>query len=191
MDKLSELTTGAKIVLGAAIAFLIVSFFNWYTVDLGPLGEAGESMWHGVGVIAGLTAIALIVWQAIRLANLQLEIGIGPAMVTAALAVLLLIFTFIRFISKPGGDVASSVVDRSIWAWLGLLLAILIAVGAWLNMQASGESIQGMMDRFGSRDAATSPPASPAPPPPPAPMEPPPPMAAPPSEESTGTERQE
>jgi hypothetical protein len=167
MDKLSELSHGAKVVLGAAIAFLIFSFFNWYTVDLGPLGEAGESMWHGVGVIAGLLAIVIIVWQAVRLANIEIEIGVGPAMVTAALAILLLIFTFIRFISKPGGDIASSVVDRTIWAWLGLILAIVIVAGAWLNMKATGESAQGMMDRFGSKEPAAPAPATPPPPAPP------------------------
>jgi hypothetical protein len=189
MDKLSELTHGAKVVLGSAIAFLIFSFFNWFKVDLGPLGSAGENMWHGIGFLAGLLAIALLVWQAIRIANIELEIGIGPAMVTAALSILLVIFTFIRFIDKPGGSLASSVVDRTIWAWLGLILAIVIVVGAWMNMQATGESIQGMMDRFGSRGSATAPPPPAAPPPPPAPTEPSS-MAAPP-EETTGTERPE
>jgi hypothetical protein len=158
MDRLNELTTGAKVVLGAAIAFLIVSFFNWQEVDLGPIGEAGVSMWDGIGWLAGLLAIALIVWQAIRLANINVEIGVTPAMVTAALAVLLLIFTFIKFL-----------VDnefRTFWAWLGLALAIVVAIGAWLNMQAAGESVQGMMDRFGSRSADTqSTTTAPTPPP--------------------------
>jgi hypothetical protein len=176
MDKLSELTHGAKVVLGAAIAFLIVSFLSWFEVDLGPLGEAGENMWHGVGFLAGLLVIALIVWQAIRLANIQFEIGVGPAMVTTALAALLLIFTFIRFIDKPGGDLASSVVDRTIWAWLGLILALVIVGGAWMNMQASGESVQALMDRFGTSSESAG--AAPAPPPPPAG---PPPAAPPPA----------
>jgi cation transport ATPase len=148
MDKLNELSHGAKVVLGAAIAFLIVSFFNWQEVDLGPIGEAGVSMWDGIGWLAGLLAIALIVWQAIRLANINVEIGVTPAMVTAALALLLLIFTFIKFL-----------VDnefRTFWAWLGLALAIVVAVGAWLNMQAAGESVQNVMDRFGSRPAETA-----------------------------------
>ena len=91
-------------------------------------------MWHGVGFLAGLLAIALIVWQAIRLANIEIEIGVGPAMVTAALSILLLIFTFIRFIDKPSG----ACLDRTIWAWLGLILAIVIVAGAWLNMKATG-----------------------------------------------------
>ena len=181
MDKLSELTHGAKIVLGAAIAFLIVSFFNWQEVDLGPIGEAGVSMWNGIGWIAGLIAIALIVWQAIRLANIELEIGVGPAMVTAALALLLVIFTFIKFITD--GEF------RTFWAWLGLLLSIVVAVGAWLNMRASGESVQAMMDRFGTRESATPAPAgstAPPPPPPAPPMEQQaPPMSAPADEGST------
>ena len=159
MDKLNELSHGAKIVLGAAIAFLIVSFFNWQEVDLGPIGEAGVSMWDGIGWLAGLLAIALIVWQAVRLAKINMEIGVTPAMVTAALALLLLIFTFIKFL-----------VDnefRTFWAWLGLALAIVVAVGAWLNMQAAGESVQGVMDRFGSRETtATTTTTTPTTPPP-------------------------
>ncbi len=37
MDKLAELSHGAKVVLGATIAFLIVSIFNWQEVELGRL----------------------------------------------------------------------------------------------------------------------------------------------------------
>jgi hypothetical protein len=132
MDKLAELSHGAKLVLGGAIAFLIISFFNWQEVELGPFGDAGVSMWNGVGWIAGLLAIALIVWQAIRLANINLEVGVGPAMVTTFLAALLLLFTIIKFFADS---------EFRTWAaWVGLILAILIAIGAWLNMQATGES---------------------------------------------------
>lgn len=149
MDKLNELSTGAKITLGAALAFLLVSFFNWQEVDLGPIGDVGTSMWDGIGLIAGLLAIALIVWLAIRLAGVNVELPATPAVVTAALAALLLLFTVIKFL-----------VDnefRTFWAWLGLILAILVAVGAWLNMQTAGESIGGALSGFGgSRDSADS-----------------------------------
>jgi cation transport ATPase len=171
MDKLSELSTGAKIVLGAAIAFLIVSFFNWQEVDLGPIGSAGVSMWDGIGWIAGLLAIALIVWQAIRLANIDLEIGVTPSMVTAALAALLLIFTFIKFIADNE--------FRTFWAWLGLALAIVIAIGAWLNMQAAGESFDTVRDRIAPRSTqptpTPAPPTTTAPPPTTTPVDEPPP----------------
>ena len=64
-------------------------------------------MWHGIGFLAGLLA-----HRDRRLAGdsgsptSTLEIGVTPSMVTAALAVLLVLFTFIRFISKPGGGIA-------------------------------------------------------------------------------------
>ena len=50
MDKLSELSHGAKVVLGAAIALLIVSFFDWF--QYADIGFA--NMWNGIGVVAGL-----------------------------------------------------------------------------------------------------------------------------------------
>jgi hypothetical protein len=144
MDRMNDLTTGAKVVLGSTIAFLIVSFFTWFDYNgpgsdqLDALGaDTGITMWHGVGVVAGLLAIALLVWQAIRLANINLEVGVTPSMITAALAVLLLVFAFIRWIDKPGGDF----VGRTFWAWLGLALAIVTVVGAWMNMRATGESL--------------------------------------------------
>ena len=161
MDKLAEINHGAKVVLGASIVFLIVSFFNWQEVDLGAFGEAGISMWHGVGWIAGLLAIAIIVWQAIRLSNLNLEIGVGPAMVTAFLAVLLLLFTVIKFFADS---------EFRTWAaWVGLILAIVIVAGAWANMKLTGESV-GDLQKLGSGGGGSStPPSSPTqtPPPPP------------------------
>ena len=96
---ISKLTHGAKLVLGASIAFLIVSIFNWQEVDLG-IASAGVSMWHGWGVLAGLLAIAIIVWEGLRLAEMKIEIGLTPAMVTAALAILLLIFTVLKFLVR-------------------------------------------------------------------------------------------
>jgi hypothetical protein len=157
MDKIAELSHGAKIVLGAAIAFLIVSFFNWQEVDLGAFGEAGVSMWDGIGWIAGLLAIAIIVWQAIRLANINLEIGVGPAMVTTFLAVLLLLFTVIKFFADS---------EFRTWAaWVGLILAIVVAAGAWLNMQTAGESFGDLQKKLGSGGGGSgTPPSSPPPP---------------------------
>jgi hypothetical protein len=168
MDKLAEINHGAKVVLGGAIVFLILSFFNWQEVDLGAFGEAGVSMWHGVGWIAGLLAIALIVWQAIRLTNFNLEIGVGPAMVTTFLAVLLLLFTVIKFFADS---------EFRTWAaWVGLILAVVIAVGAWMNMQATGESfgdLQKLGGGAGASGGTTTPPSTPTqtPPPPPPPTD--------------------
>ena len=158
-------------MLAATIAFLIVSFFDWFQITD---TDFGDNMWSGIGVLAGLLALALLVWQAIRVANLNVELGVTPSMITAALAVLLAIFTFIRFIDKPGGSFVEDAVERTFWAWLGLALVIVIVAGAWLNMQAAGESIADVKDKFssatrGSSTTTAAPPANtPAPPPPPA-----------------------
>lgn len=141
MDKLAELSHGAKVVLGSAIAFLIVSFFNWQEVDT-VLGDYGVSMWHGVGYIAGLLAIALIVWQAVRLANINVEIGVTPSMITTVLAILMFVFTLITFISHNE--------FRTIWSWIGLILSIVIVAGAWWNMKLAGESFGDMKDKVSS-----------------------------------------
>jgi hypothetical protein len=132
---ISKLTHGAKLVLGGTILFLIVSIFHWQSVDTG-IGSFGVNMWHGWGVLAGLIAIAIIVWEGLRLANMKIEIGLTPAMVTAALAILLLVFTVLKFLISNE--------FRTFWAWLGLLLAILVAVGAWVNMKQLGESVSEM-----------------------------------------------
>jgi amino acid transporter len=163
MDKLAELSHGAKVVLGAAIALLIFSFFDWF--EYADIGFA--NMWNGIGVLAGLLLIALIVWQALRLANINLEVGVTPSMITAALSVLLVIFVAIRFLDKPGPSIANAGVDRTIWAWLGLILAIVIVVGAWMNMRAAGEGLGDVRDRVTSMTSgggASSAPAAEAPP---------------------------
>ena len=151
MDKLAELSHGAKVVLGAAIALLIVSFFDWF--EYADIGFA--NMWNGIGVLAGLLLIALIVWQALRLANINLEIGVTPSMITAALAVLLMIFVAIRWLDKPGPSIANEGVSRTIWAWLGLVLAIVVVVGAWMNMRAAGEGLSDVRDRVSSMTAGS------------------------------------
>jgi hypothetical protein len=133
---ISKLSHGAKLLLGATIAFLIVSIFNWQEVEFAGIAAAGVSMWDGWGVLAGLLAVGILAWEGLRLANMKVEIGLSPAMVTSGLAILLGLFTLLKFL-----------VDnefRTFWAWLGLILAIAIVVSAVMNMQASGESIGDM-----------------------------------------------
>ena len=175
MDMVNRLSRGAQVVLIATIVFLIVSFFNWYEVDLGAAGDfidvdAGVSMWNGIGVVAGLIAIVLLVWQAVRLANIEFEVGVTPAMITMVLAVLLLLFTLIRVLDGYTGA------DRTIWLWIGLLAAVVIVVGAYMNMKAAGESFSDMKNTVAgaassARGSSTPPPdapaSTPAPPPPP------------------------
>lgn len=168
MDKLAELNHGAKVVLGSALLLLLFSFFNWFEVDFAG-ASAGESMWNGIGMLAGLLLIALIAWQVVRLANINLNVGVGPAMVTVFLAILTFVFVLIRFISKPGGDLASDLVDRTIWAWIGLILAIILVAGAWANMKLAGESVDDLRKLGGGGGGGSTPSSTTDTPPPPPP----------------------
>ncbi|TML71395.1 MAG: hypothetical protein E6G14_02250 [Actinobacteria bacterium] len=187
---LKKLNTGAQVILGAGVLFLIFSFFNWYEVKHTSLGE---SMWHGVGFIAGLLLIVILAWEGLKAANINIQIGISSTMVTFGFSLLLFLFTLIRVVSKPGGGFADSIISRTIWLWLGFILAIVIVGGAWLNMQAAGESladvkakISSMTSSSGSGGASaadtSAAPAAPAPAPTPAP---PPPAPEPPAAEPT------
>ena len=174
MDMLKKLNTGAQVILGAGVLFLIFSFLNWYEVKH---TSYGESMWHGVGFIAGLLLIAILAWEGLKAANVNIQIGISSTMVTFGLSLLLLLFTLIRVLSKPGGGFADSIISRTIWLWLGFILAIVIVGGAWLNMQSAGESLSDVKAKLSSMtsssgssapptEAAAPPASTPAPPPP-------------------------
>ena len=188
MDKLRTLSKGTQITLGAAGLLFIDSFFSWYTIKH---TSYGENMWHGLGFLAGLLVLAILVWIGLRISGINIELGsISNSMVTAGLAALLLLFVVIRVLSKPGGGFADSLVSRTIWTWIGLLLAIAVAAGAWMSMQAAGESLSDVRDKVssmassvGSSTEASTPPAPPAPEAPAAP--------APPADEPAGGDSSE
>ena len=165
MDKLRTLSKGAQITLGATVLLFIDSFFHWYTVKH---TSYGENMWHGLGFLAGLLVLAILVWIGLRVAGINIALGgISNSMVTAGLSVLLLLFVVIRVLSKPGGGFADSFVSRTIWTWLGLLLAIAVVVGAWMSMKEAGESLSDVRDKvssIASSAASSSSTATPAPP---------------------------
>lgn len=142
---LSKLTMGAKVVLGGGVLLLIDSFLHWQEVSFGPI-SAGVSMWHGWGVLIGLLLLAILAWEAVQLANIRLTLGpLSPSMVTAALSVLLVLFTAIKVLTND---------YVAVWAWIGLVLSVGVAAGAWLGMKTAGESLSDL--RTSVTDAASS-----------------------------------
>jgi len=131
MDNLKALGRGTQIMFVAAVLLLIDSFFRWEQVDLGPLGKHGWSGWHGfLGVLMGLLTIILIARIAARLAAVDIPIPLSFATTSFVLGVLIAIFAVLRFLTVD--------LDRTIWAWIGVALAIVVAVGAWLEVQEAG-----------------------------------------------------
>ena len=180
MERFNALGRGAQIMLVSGVLFLISTFFNWQSIDVGPV-EVGQSAWHGFwGVVMGLLAIVLIAWLVARVAGLEIPIPFSAALVSAGLAVLIFLFALIKVLTDE---------FTSTWAWIGLVLAAIIVVGAWLEIQAAGgmDALRTEVSSMQRPTAQTSPPAPTTPPPPPAP-EAPAPEAAPEPEPPTEPE---
>ena len=122
MDKLVKLSREVQVVLGGSLLYLIFSFFDWQQV--GAFGiTVGASEWHGVGVVSGLVVIVLLVWETARLMGIKVELGsMTPGLVSVALALVLLLFTIITFLSHSTA--------RHWPAWIGLILSVVVAAAA-------------------------------------------------------------
>ena len=169
MDRLNALGRGTKLMFIASVLLLIISFFNWQEVDfdLGPLGSgsAGVSAWDDIGgIIMGILTIVLIARIAARAAAVDVPIPVSFAMTSVVLGVLIFIIALLKNLTD----------DYSTWAsYVGVGLAFLVAVGAWLEAQDAGglESLKTEATSFGSSGsgAAAAPaaaaPAATAPPP--------------------------
>ena len=177
MERFNALGRGTQIMLISSVLLLIISFFNWQEVefDLGPLGEgsAGVSAWDDIGgILMGILTIVLLARIVANLAAVNIPIPVSFAMTSAVLAFLIFALALIKNLTD----------DYSTWAsYVGVVLAALIAVGAWMEIQAAGgvESLRSEASSFGgsSGGAATAtggaasqaPSETPPPAPPPAP----------------------
>jgi hypothetical protein len=147
MDQLKGMSRSSQLLLGAGLLLFIFLFFDWQQVDVG-VGTIGATGWHGWGTAAGIFAIALLLWEAVQVLGVKVpELPIKPAMLSAALAAAVLVFTVIKFL-----------VDNEVrhWpAWIGLILAIVIGVGGWLRWSGDAPKEMSM-----SRTPSSSPPAA-------------------------------
>jgi hypothetical protein len=94
--------------------------------------DASFSGWRGVGgVLVGLLTIILLAWLIVRLASVNVPLPVSTAMTAAIIGTLILIFTVIKLLTILGDE-------ATIWAWVGLALAIVIAVGSFMTVQQAG-----------------------------------------------------
>jgi hypothetical protein len=164
MDQFKELPREAQITLGALVLFVIFSFFDWQQVSFAGL-TAGNSLWHGVGIVTVLIAIAYLVWEIARALRYNVTVGqVKPPLTSAGFSIALLIFTVITFLDWS---------DARHWpAWIGLVLSIVIAVTALKRARDEGVEMpklpEGVSVSRGQGGAAAAQPT----PPPPAPTDP-------------------
>jgi hypothetical protein len=131
MPDLRSLSTGTKLLLAAAILLLLDSFLNWQevSVDLGGIeASSGVSMWHGFwGVVLGLLILAIIAWVLAQVLSVKLpELPAAERTITMAVGALIFAFALIKNLADD---------YSTIWSYIGVVLAALVAVGAWMRMQ--------------------------------------------------------
>ena len=132
MNDFTKLARDVQIVLGGALLYVIFSFLDWQQVSAGPF-TVGVTEWSGIGTLAALLAIVLLAWELARMFKISIPLGpLTPGLASVGLAMLLLVFTVITFLSHGTA--------RHWPAFIGLILSIAIAVAAF--KRAKGEGVE-------------------------------------------------
>ena len=76
--------------------------------------------------------------EAVVIAGIEVNMGTASMrnMIEGGAAGLLLLLTILHFFFKPGGSAFFAVhIGWGIWAWIGLILAVVIAYGGFMRWQ--------------------------------------------------------
>jgi hypothetical protein len=187
MERFTALSRGAQIMLVAGVLLFISLFLPWQDFDVGGIAEslgvdASFNAWHGFwGWMLGLLTIVLLAWLVVRIAAIDIPLPVSPAMVAGVLGALILFFAVIKNLADE---------ESTVWSYIGVLLAIAVAFGAWQQIQEAGglDTLKTEASTMrGPGTTTTSPPPPPAaeePPAPPPPSPEAPPRTTPPPSES-------
>ncbi len=150
---LAKISNANKILLGAGILLLLDSFFKWNKVSFAGKSQSFDSAWsHGVGPIFGillvltLAVVILLVLVEQDVVQMKLpELPITYSQLVAGLTGLTVVFGIIRFLTHQSAGIAGVAgvsVGRTFMAWVGLVLLVVLAVGAFLRLK-EGDSEAG------------------------------------------------
>lgn len=133
-----------------AIALLVVTFLNWFTFKGSPrlyylVLASGKpapltgSAWHvfsNTSLLMAVFMLLAVALAAVRGAQRRVEFPLAG--VAAGLGLLLVVLMLDKlFVSRPGGNMYT---QTAIGGYLGLVLIIIITVGAGLSARAEGMS---------------------------------------------------
>jgi hypothetical protein len=132
MDQWKALPLGRQLILGAGVLLLIVTFLPWQSWDIGPF-TLSNNAWHGGwGILLGLATLATVGWVAARAFDVALPEEIPDTTATLVLGVLVVALAVIK-------NLADS--NSTVWSYIGVILAAVVAYGAWLVYSGGGESL--------------------------------------------------
>lgn len=126
----NRLGTASKILIVGSALYFIDSFLPWNRACGGvePFRFCvSANLWYGVGYICVLLALGLLVWEVLQAAGVTAKMAMPAWQISAALAGLLLIFTIIKVLIDSEA--------LSFGAWIGIILALVIAYGGYMRWQ--------------------------------------------------------
>jgi hypothetical protein len=200
---ISRLRRADQIVGAAAIAFFVILFFfKWYGISSNVTSISGVNVGGGnvtrsgwdtftnsrwiwiITIIVALGSVVLVASQR------KLELPLQPGVIVAGLGALSTVFILYRIIHHPTASASFGSFHASVGIklgiWLGLIAALAITYGGYLQMQAEGTSLADVREQASdafsgittaaggtSSSASTEEPAAPATPPLPPPATPP------------------
>ncbi len=139
--------TGPVLAIFGAVAFLVVSLFTWYTIDLAkiPVGAkfaaqyaktadfaTSANAWEPWGLLSDLLMLTVI-FGAVALAVMLLTGGGRQLAPAGGLLVIGIVGTLLVMFHILGGPQPSEIVTVQPISWLGALATIAIAVGGYLS----------------------------------------------------------
>lgn len=125
---MSTMSTASKILLGAGILYLIDLFLRWQELCNNITGIEqcyGANGMEGIGILNLLLVIALLAWEGMAIAGVN--VNAPRALISAGIAAAIALFTLLKIL-----------VDNdflTIFAWIGLILALVIGYGGWMRWQ--------------------------------------------------------
>jgi hypothetical protein len=127
---LTKLTTADKILLGGSLLMFIDTLLPWQRA-CGAICDTANA-WGGngafVGVLLGLFTFILLIVEVLTVAGVEIPPTIPVPTVVGALVIGTVLFALIKFLIVIGKF-------GSYGAWIGLVLAIVIAYGGFMKMQ--------------------------------------------------------
>jgi hypothetical protein len=135
---LARVPTADKILLGGSLLLFIDTFLPWQRVCIGLLGICpSANAWGGsgsfAGVLVGLFTLLLLIGEVMLVAGVAMPPNVPVSTVLAGLTVGTVLFTVIKFLIVVGKS-------GSYGAWIGLVLAVVIAYGGYMKMQGEKAS---------------------------------------------------
>jgi hypothetical protein len=127
---LKKISTADKILLGGTLLMFIDTLLPWQRACVGICVTINA--WGGngafAGVLLGLFIIALLIGGVVTAAGVAVPPGVSVSAVMAGLTFGTVFFALIKFLFVIGNFIGYG-------AWIGLILAIVIAYGGFMKMQ--------------------------------------------------------